>query len=98
MTRQEATYLQQLEQTFSDLSQLLNQQQTYIGALQAQVKHLERKRLELEDRLAREQQKNTALLTARMIVAQDGDWADARERLVGLKRNIQEALRLLESE
>ena len=33
-----------------------------------------------------------------MIIAQDKDWADARQRLVGLKKNIQEALRLLETE
>lgn len=98
MTRQEAEYLQRLERTFLGLSQLLERQQVYISALQTQVKHLEEERLRLEESLATEQQKNNSLLTARMIIAQDKDWADARQRLVGLKKNIQEALRLLESE
>ena len=86
MTRQEAEYL------------LLERQQVYISELQARVKYLEGERLRLEESLTTEQQKNNALLTARMIIAQDKDWADARQRLVGLKKNIQEALRLLETE
>lgn len=98
MTRQEAEYLQRLERAFGGLSQLLERQQVYISELQARMKHLERERLRLEESLTTEQQKNNALLTARMIIAQDKDWADARQRLVGLKKNIQEALRLLETE
>ena len=98
MTRQEAEYLQRLERAFGGLSQLLERQQVYISELQARMKHLEGERLRLEERLTTEQQKNNALLTARMIIAQDKDWADARQRLVGLKKNIQEALRLLETE
>lgn len=98
MTRQEAEYLQRLERAFGGLSQLLERQQVYISELQARMKHLEGERLRLEESLTTEQQKNNALLTARMIIAQDKDWADARQRLVGLKKNIQEALRLLETE
>ena len=98
MTRQEAEYLQRLERAFGGLSQLLERQQVYISELQARVKYLEGERLRLEESLTTEQQKNNALLTARMIIAQDKDWADARQRLVGLKKNIQEALRLLETE
>lgn len=98
MTRQEAEYLQRLECAFGGLSQLLERQQVYISELQARVKYLEGERLRLEESLTTEQQKNNALLTARMIIAQDKDWADARQRLVGLKKNIQEALRLLETE
>lgn len=98
MTRQEAEYLQRLERAFGGLSQLLERQQVYISELQARMKYLEGERLRLEESLTTEQQKNNALLTARMIIAQDKDWADARQRLVGLKKNIQEALRLLETE
>lgn len=98
MTRQEAEYLQRLERAFGGLSQLLERQRVYISELQARVKYLEGERLRLEEGLTTEQQKNNALLTARMIIAQDKDWADARQRLVGLKKNIQEALRLLETE
>ena len=98
MTRQDAEYLQRLERAFGGLSQLLERQQVYISELQARVKYLEGERLRLEESLITEQQKNNALLTARMIIAQDKDWADARQRLVGLKKNIQEALRLLETE
>lgn len=98
MTRQEAEYLQRLERAFGGLSQLLERQQVYISELQARMKYLEGERLRLEESLITEQQKNNALLTARMIIAQDKDWADARQRLVGLKKNIQEALRLLETE
>lgn len=98
MTRQEAEYLQRLERAFGGLSQLLERQQVYISELQARMKYLEGERLRLEESLTTEQQKNNTLLTARMIIAQDKDWADARQRLVGLKKNIQEALRLLETE
>lgn len=98
MTRQEAEYLQRLERAFGGLSQLLERQQVYISELQARMKYLEGERLRLEESLTTEQQKNNALLTARMIIAQDKDWADARQCLVGLKKNIQEALRLLETE
>lgn len=98
MTRQEAEYLQRLERAFGGLSQLLERQQVYISELQARMKYLEGERLRLEESLITEQQKNNALLTARMIIAQDKDWADARQRLVRLKKNIQEALRLLETE
>jgi hypothetical protein len=98
MTRQEAEYLQRLERAFGGLSQLLERQQVYISELQARMKYLEGERLRLEESLTTEQQKNNALLTARMIIAQDKDWADARQRLVGLKKNIQEVLRLLETE
>ena len=90
--------MQRLERAFGGLSQLLERQQVYISELQAQMKYLEGERLRLEESLITEQQKNNALLTARMIIAQDKDWADARQRLVGLKKNIQEALRLLETE
>ena len=48
--------------------------------------------------LLERQQVYISELQARMIIAQDKDWADARQRLVGLKKNIQEALRLLETE
>jgi len=98
MTRQEAEYLQRLARAFGGLSQLFERHQVYISELQARVKYLEGERLRLEESLTTEQQKNNALLTARMIIAQDKDWADARQRLVGLKKNIQEALRLLETE
>ena len=98
MTRQEAEYLQRLERALGGLSQLLERQRVYISELQARMKYLEGERLRLEESLTTEQQKNNALLTARMIIAQDKDWADARQRLVGLKKNIQEALRLLETE
>ena len=98
MTRQEAVYLQRLERALGGLSQLLERQRVYISELQARMKYLEGERLRLEESLTTEQQKNNALLTARMIIAQDKDWADARQRLVGLKKNIQEALRLLETE
>ena len=98
MTRQEAEYLQRLERALGGLSQLLERQRVYISELQARMKYLEGERLRLEESLITEQQKNNALLTARMIIAQDKDWADARQRLVGLKKNIQEALRLLETE
>lgn len=98
MTRQEAEYLQRLERALGGLSQLLERQRVYISELQARMKYLEGERLRLEESLTTEQQKNNALLTARMIIAQDKDWADARQRLVGLKKNIQGALRLLETE
>ena len=98
MTRKEELYLQELGQLIRRLEQLAERQQQRIEAQEAEIRRLGVLRDDLLSETERLRQQVSHLLTARMIVADDGDWLIARSRLEHLQETIKKAIKSLETE
>ena len=98
MTQKEELYLQELDQLIRRLEHLVEKQQAKIESQQAEIQRLEGIRDSLLQETEHLRQRNSHLLTSRLIVADDGDWLMDRSRLERLQETIKKAIKSLETE
>ncbi|MBB6276245.1 hypothetical protein [Porphyromonas circumdentaria] len=98
MTPEEERNLERLERAVTHLIDLVNSQRSVMQKQQEENRLLSERCRVLEESLDEVQDKHQTLLMARMIVANDKDWAKAYSRLSVLQEEIREAIKLLELE
>lgn len=98
MTREEEVRLRELTTLVDRLKRLMQQNRTLIDKQQEKIELLTMARDKLHRANEELRSKNDLLLSARVIVADDGDWLQARKRLENLQKEILRGIKLLETE
>lgn len=95
MTPDELRQLKNFEANVRRLLMLHHQQQEQIAGLKGDCAHLQAELCRLEERIEQCQQENQRLRTAKLILAAEGDIAQAKQRIARLTREVNKCITLL---